>query len=149
MRCCLLIALQDTVNGGAVFTVFTGGLDTAAHDTQCRTERSGVLARADNLIDVDVVGIERTIFAQTLSSCAGYHTDKALFETLAEHTAGKLFRTVEHSRQLTGFRNKLGSTGHQVLGRFAEYVARSLRCCAGGNIISHCTQSLLNSEATA
>ena len=149
MRCCLLIVLQNTVNVGTVFTVFTGGLDATAHDTQCRTQRSGVLTGADNFFDVDVVGIERTIFAQALCSGTGYHTDKSLFETLAQHTAGKLFRTVEHRRQFARLRNKLRGTGYQVLGCFAKHIARSLRCCAGGNIISHSTQSLLNSETTA
>ena len=149
LRRCLLIVLQNTVNVGTMFAVFTRGFNATAHDTQCRTQRSGVLTGADNFFDVDVVGIERTIFAQALCGGTGYHTDKALFETLAQHTAGNLFRTVEHRRQFARLRNKLRGTGHQVLGRFAEYVARSFRRCTGSDVVSHCTQSLLNSETTA
>ena len=145
----LLIILQNAVNVRTMLTVLTCGFNTTAHDTQCCTERSGVRARPHNFFDVDVVGVERTIFAQTLSGGTGYHTDKALFETLAQHTAGNLFRTVEHRRQFARLRNKLCCTGHQVLSRLAKHIARSLRCCAGGNVISHSTQCLLNSETTA
>ena len=66
----LLVILQNAVNVGTILTVFTGGFNTTAHDTQCRAERSGVRARPHNFFDVNIVGIECAIFAQALSRCA-------------------------------------------------------------------------------
>ena len=63
----LLVIPQNTVNVRAVRTVLACGFNATTHDTQGCTERGGVRTGPHNLFDVDVVGIERTIFAQALS----------------------------------------------------------------------------------